>query len=286
MMSPLLPALCLLLVLGNEPVETRFAQVAPPVREGAAFTRSPAQARSVILIRGLHVHPFVDSQVRRATFPSWEQPGSTLVRSLAPDADVFAFTYGQAIPVGDVAALPSFRASVQDVRRMGYTEIVLVGFSAGGLIAREFVEDHPDAGVTKVVQVCPPNGGSNWAELSPGVRPSQQPFLESLTKRARTQCLRDRQDKRIPAGTEFVCVLGTGFGAGDGLVSTRSQWTEDLQEQGIPAVRLRTEHLAAVRGAEGARLIAALVRERQPRWDSARVAAMRKRLWGVSIPAP
>jgi pimeloyl-ACP methyl ester carboxylesterase len=285
-MVQLLPALCLLFALGDEAVETRFIQVAPPTPEGAAFTRSPSKTRAVILIRGLHVHPFSDSQVRRATFPSWEQPGSTLVRSLASDADVFAFTYGQAIPVGDVAALPSFHACVQDVRRMGYAEIVLVGFSAGGLVARQFVEDNPDSGVTKVVQVCAPNGGSNWAELTPGVRPSQQPFLESLTRRARIQCLRDRRDKRIPAGTEFICVVGTRFGSSDGLVSTRSQWTEELQEQGIPAIPLRAEHLAAVRGADGARLIAALVRERQPRWDSAHVAAMRKRLWGVSVPAP
>jgi pimeloyl-ACP methyl ester carboxylesterase len=285
-MVQLLPTLCLLLGLGAEPIETRFVQVAPPIQEGAAFTRSPGQTRAVILIRGLQVHPFSDSQVRRATFPSWEQPGSALVHRLAPDADVFAFTYGQAIPVENVADLPSFRASVQEVRQLGYTELVLVGFSAGGLIARQFVEDHPDAGVTKVVQVCAPNGGSNWAELTPGVRPSQQPFLESLTKRARTQYLRERSDKRIPTGTEFVCVVGTGFGSGDGLVSTRSQWTPELQEQGIPAVPLRTEHLAAVRSAEGARLIAGLVLEHQPRWDSARVAALRKRLWGVSIPAP
>jgi pimeloyl-ACP methyl ester carboxylesterase len=285
-MAQLLPSVCLLLALGAEPVETRFVQVAPPVPEGAAFRRSPTQSRAVILIRGLQLHPFSDSQVRRATFPSWEQPDSPLVRRLAPDADVFSFTYGQAVPVDAIAELPDFRAHVEGVRRMGYTEVVLVGFSAGALVAREFVEDHPDAGVTKIVQVCPPNGGSSWAELKPGVRPSQQLFLESLTKHVRTRCLHDRCDKRIPTGTEFVCVVGTGFGSGDGLVSTRSQWTEDLQEQGIPAVTLHTEHLAAVRSTEGARLIADLVREPQPRWDSARVAAMRKRLWGVSIPTP
>ena len=51
----------------------------------------------------------------------------------------------------------------------------LVGYSAGALIARYFVEDSPDYGVTKVIQVCAPNGGSGWGKLTAGVRQSQEP---------------------------------------------------------------------------------------------------------------
>jgi pimeloyl-ACP methyl ester carboxylesterase len=237
----------------------------------------------VILIPGLHLHPFSDSSVPRASFASWQRPGSPVVKALSLDADVFAFTYGQSVAVSEIAALPALCGSVRRLREAGYSDIVLVGFSAGGLVARQFVEDGPDAGVTKVVQVCAPNGGSSWAELKVSVRVSQRPFLESLTKEARLRWLAERRDRAVPTGVQFVCVIGTGLGSGDGLVSTRSAWPEDLQRQGIPAVTLRAQHLSAVRGEEGAKLIAELVRQDQPRWDAAQVDAMRRRLWGVSV---
>jgi hypothetical protein len=280
-MTPCLSALCLWLALGTEPVQTQFAEVAPvPAGVAAPWVRSPGRARAVVLICGLHLHPFSEGAVVRATFASWQQPGSPLVAALARGADVYAFTYGQALPVTEVTELPGFRLPMQRLRQLGYTEIVLVGFSAGGLVARQFVEDHPDGGVTKVVQVCAPNGGSTWADLSLAVHRSQRVFLESLTKEARRRWQQGRRDKPIPAEVQFVCVIGTGTGNGDGLVSTRSAWTEDLQAQGIPAVTLRAQHLNAVRGAEGAQLIARLVRDDQPRWGVAEVEALRRALWG------
>ena len=47
-----------------------------------------------------------------------------------------------------------------------------------------------------------------------------------------------RRDRRIPEGVQFACVVGTGTRGGDGLVARESQWPEDLQRQGIPAVAL------------------------------------------------
>jgi len=63
---------------------------------------------------------------------------------------------------------------------------------------------------------------------------------------------------------------------GDGVVSLHSQWTPDLQQQGIPAVALPTDHLAVVRSAAGADKIAALVAHPQPRWSPAKVAQFRR----------
>ncbi len=282
-MAQLLPALCLLLLHAPEPIETQFFQVAPAAVIPGQVLPSPGQRRAVVLIPGLHVHPLSDASVPRAYAAVWQKPGSPMVRTLARDADVFAFTYGQAVPVTQVAGQPALRAGVRRLRQAGYTEVVLVGFSAGGLIARQFVEDEPDACVTKVVQVCAPNAGSSWAELKVGVRPSQRPFLQSLTKEARLEWQQARRDRRIPTGVQFVCVIGTGLGTGDGLVSSHSAWSEDLQRQGIPAYTLATEHLHAVRSEEGVRLIAELVRDDVPRWDALQVEAMRKHLWGSAI---
>src|SRR5262249_18474068 len=160
---------------------------------------------------------------------------------------VFAFAYGQTVPVDTIAALPSLRCGIWRLRELGYKEIVLVGFSAGGLVARQVVEDEPDLGVTKVIQVCTPNGGPSWARLKAAGPANQKPFLQSLTKETRGRSLEGRAGKRIPDGVQFVCAVGAGMGISDGVVSTHSQWPEDLQRQGIPAVLFRTEHLGAVR---------------------------------------
>ncbi len=109
---------------------------------------------------------------------------------------------------------------------------------------------------------------------------AQKPFMHSLTSQSRTQFLADRGDRRIPAHIDFVCVVGNGLFSSDGVVSARSQWSEDLQIQGVPAVPLSAEHWTALRNERGLEVIARLVRERQPRWDAARVAAMRKQLFG------
>src|SRR5262245_53581175 len=279
-MTPALPVLCAALLVQAAPVETKFAQVAPVVREGPAFVRSAGQRRAVVLIHGLYLHPFNSSKVPHAAFVGWQRPEGVLVRSLALDSDVFAFAYRQSVAVDDVAALPDLGDAVRRLRRHGYSQIVLVGFSAGGLVARQFVEDHPDAGVTKVVQICAPNAGSSWARLKMSVRANQEVYLQSLTKEGRQQRLRERVNRVIPDDVEFVCVVGTGMVNGDGIVATRCQWPDDLQRQGVPAVPLRAVHPLAMHTPAMAQTVAELVRTEQPRWDPARVAVMRRQLWG------
>ncbi len=272
-------SLCILLATAPS-VETRFAQVAPLPLLPGAVSRSPGQTRAVILIQGLNLHPFSGRLAARAEFRPWQQSKSVLVRALAAEADVFALTYAQTVPIDEIPASPDLAGDVRRLRQLGYKEIILAGFSAGGVIARQFVEDNPDSGVTRVIQVCTPNAGSGWATVKGVVGAAQKPFVLSLSKQARLQMMRTRLGKRIPDHVQFVCVVGAGLVYGDGIVSTRSQWPDDLQWQGIPAVVLDAEHWDAVTGKRGTRLLVQLVREEQPRWGSLEVSAMRKRLWG------
>lgn len=276
-MYPALPILCVLLAATPE-VETRFVQVAPAGRE-RQWWATAGQPRAVVLIHGLFVHPFSKTNVARPALHSWQRPDGLLVKRLATDADVFAFSYGQTVRADEVAECAELASAVRGLRRAGYREIVLVGHSAGGVIARQFVEDHPDCGVTKVIQVCAPNGGSGWARWQT-VRSNQIDFLESLTKPARKRSLSARADKRIPAGVEFACVVGTGAVVGDGLVANRSAYPPDLQQQGVPAYPWSGTHWTVLRSHKGTELLSRLVREAQPRWDAERVEAVRRKLPG------
>ncbi len=268
-----------LLAASTAPVSTQFVQVAPDFHEAPAAVRSAGQARAIVLIHGLYIHPFSRDNVSRAQLHSWQKPGSLLVQRLAAEGDVYAFAYGQTVAADEVAGRSDLAGCLRLLRSLNYSQIVLVGHSAGGLIARNLVEDHPDAGVAKVIQVCTPNGGSSWAVLQ-AVRANQIEFLSSLTKTARQRALEARGDRSIPPNVEFVCVVGTGTIKGDGLVACRCQWPEDLQAQGVPALPLHATHWMAVRSAKGAELLARLVREPQPRWDAEQVRVARKRMLG------
>jgi pimeloyl-ACP methyl ester carboxylesterase len=286
---PLTPPLALALVLlGNEPaVETKFVQVAPAVKAGAAVPqRTPGQARAVVLFHGFRPHPISDANALHAELSGWEEPTSPLVKALGRDADVFAFGYAQHEPVEAVARAAALRRHVEALRRAGYAEVVLIGYSAGALVARYFVEDQGPCGVTKVIQVCPPNGGTGWGKFTAGVRQSQEPFLASLSKESRRAAMRDRAEKRIPDGVEFVCVIGAFGRAGDGLVRYDCQWTADLQRQGVPAVLLHTPHVTAMRSKAVAAKLAELVRESQPRWAPAQVEAGRAKVFGREAMTP
>jgi hypothetical protein len=267
------------LIAGGEPVAVQFVQVAPQERPTAEWRRSPDQRRAVVLIQGLMPHPFSKENVERATLRDWQKPGSKLVKQLAAEGDVYAFAYGQNVKVDEIADKDSLWGGVLRLRKMGYREVVVVGYSAGGIVARRVVEDYPDAGVTKVVQVCAPNAGSGWASLG-GVRKNQKAFLQSLTKEQRRREMKSRHDITIPDNVEFVCVVGTVAVKGDGVVSSHSQWTDDLQAQGIPAVTVPTDHLSMVRTTAGAKAIAELVRTPQPRWSPAKVSSARKTILG------
>jgi pimeloyl-ACP methyl ester carboxylesterase len=273
----ILLALTLAFLPARSGADAVFIQVAP-FSIGPNWLRSPDRHRAVVLLHGLRPHPFDEGRAGRAELHGWQKPDSKLVKALSKDADVFAFAYSQDVPLDEVVAAPELRQGVARLSSSGYTEIVLVGHSAGGVIARHFVEDNPDAGVTKVVQVCPPNGGSALSRATVAVRAAQGPFLRSLTKDVRQLALRERADKRIPPHVQFVVLVGNGGVVGDGVVSCRCQWTEELQGQGIPAYALGSIHFLAMRTQAGAEKVAEVVRADHPRWTPEQVAAARRKL--------
>ncbi len=255
-----------------------FVQSHPPPPSLDRFERMPSEPRAIVLLHGLqlHLHP---EKAARANLSGWQKPDSKLVKALAAEGDVYAFAYSQCAPVEALAKSAVLRDGVRRLREAGYTEIVLVGHSAGGLVARQFVEDYPQAGVTKVLQVCAPNSGSGYAKLD-WLCPCQRVFVESLDKRSRRQSGRERANRKIPEDVQFVCVVGNAAGVGDIIVSEASQWPKDLRDQGVPAVALWTGHFWVTRNSADARKIAELVRASHPRWDAAQVAAMKKKILG------
>lgn len=270
--------LLLTLVGGAEPSETKFHQVFPIPR--GAMERTPGQTRAVLLLHGLRIHPLNSAKVYEALFHDWQLPGSVLVKALGRDADVFAYAYAQNTRLEKVAQTPTLANAIGKLRFLGYTDIVLVGHSTGGVVARVFVEDHPSAGVTRVIQVCAPNDGSSLANLNFTVAKNQEVFLHSLTKKERLVWNELREDKKIPPQVDFLCVVGASGPHGDGMVSCKSQWSPDLQKQGIPAVRLATTHLTVLRAPKTVEKIAELVRAPHPRWTADKVEAMRKSIVG------
>lgn len=273
------PLLCALLLPQAPQVEVKFEQVLPAPPDGKLLGRSRDQTRAVVLMQGLTIHPFSKENVSKPILRDWQQPSSVLAKELVKVGDVFAYAYSQDTNLKEIIEKSQLEAFVAQLRKMGYQEVVLVGHSAGGLIARHFVEDHPDVGVTKVIQVCSPNLGSTWAKVQL-VRKNQRPFLDSLTREARLEILGERKDKRIPGTVQFVCIVGNGAGEGDGVVGLPSQWSEDLQKQGIPAIPLSATHWQAMRSPKGAETIRSVIQTRQQRWDSERVRKTRKTILG------
>jgi pimeloyl-ACP methyl ester carboxylesterase len=265
---------------GDAPkVQTQFQQIHPcPVGSGPImpaemdFQRTPGRACAVVLLHGYHPS-MTGYKARLPKSEPWQLPESTLATCLGEYADVFAFRYGQNVTVDEVAHAPALRAGIKRLKKLGYRELVLLGHSAGGVVARQFVEDYPDAGVTKVLQVCAPNGGSKWADLARFLKlplaPSatQRPFINSLTIEDREKAMAARQHKKVPASVQFLCVIGSQ----DWVVSRDRQWTADLKAQGIPAVVLPVAHESAMSGAENARRLCELMKATHLRWDAREV---------------
>ena len=232
------------------------------------------------MIHGFHYQALA-IHVPKAELRPWQGADAVLVKELAKNADVYSFGYGQNVPLDAIVRDSKLPPSIAYLRKLGYDDIALVGHSAGGLIARHFVEDFPDAGVTRVAQICAPNGGSPLAKMI--VHKNQKPFLECLTEKHRRQCLKERADKTIPESVQFLCVVGKGDGGvkvTDGVVPCACQWTADLQTQGVPAFAVPGGHREIVRDPKFVETITRLLREPQPRWPPDRVDRAKAEIFG------
>jgi pimeloyl-ACP methyl ester carboxylesterase len=258
-------------------VDSLFIRVAPG---GDRPGRAADQTRAVVLIHGLSLLTSLNKEkAGKPALRTWQQTDSILVKQLAPHADVYAFAYTQTVAVEKIHEAANLKEHVAALKKAGYKEIVLVGHSAGGLIARHFVEDHPEAGVTKVVQVCAPNTGSGLAGIK-ATREANLAYLTSLSRTSRATTLQKRKDVLIPEGVEFACVVGSLRLGSDGLVALSSQWSDDLQKQRVPAHVMKVSHWEAVKTTKGAEFVGKVVREPQPRWKAEKVNEARKKLLG------
>ncbi len=241
--------------------------------------RTPGRKQAVVLIHGLGLHPLSTARVTTPALRTWQQPTSALVKALSRHADVFAFAYGQTAPAEKVADASGLAGHLKNLQADGYTEIVLVGHSAGGLIARHLIEDGPACGVTRCVQVCTPNAGSGLTALAP-TREAQGAFVASLSRGAREKVLAARLSIKLPATVEFACVVASMRVGGDGVVALASQWSEDLQKQGVPAYLVHAGHKDVLTGARGIEAIVKAATLPATRWDAEKVSAARKAILG------
>lgn len=282
-MTPAVLLLTLSVAAPATELQTEFWQVAPgtAAKRWTAPAKPVTNARALILIPGLHFHPLRPVKAVKPEVRDWQLPKSELVKALAKDFDVFAFAYSQTVSLDDVARSPGLRDAVAELRKAGYTEVVLIGHSAGGIIGRQFAEQNPDAGVKKVIAVASPFAGAELATLNVGYPKAQAPFVKSLTPEARkTATSASSLGKEI----EFACVVcKVKRLESDGVVRIRSQWPEELQLLGVPAVLATVSHTEAMDEAESTKTIHALATGKLARWSTEEVSNARKVLFGEPV---
>ncbi|VTT96366.1 : Abhydrolase_6 [Gemmataceae bacterium] len=263
-MTPSLPLVVAAFVAPAVELPTELWQVAPERKGAFAINPPRTKDRAVLLIPGLKIHPFRPSYATRPDLREYQQPNSELVRTLAKDADVFAFGYAQTVPLDAVAMSPGLRAAVGRLKQAGYEEIALIGHSAGGMIARVFAEAHPDSGVTKVITVASPHGGAELASLKVGYPKVQAAFVESLAPAVRAQVAgTGKLDDKL----QIACVVcKVKRIEADGLVRLPSQWPDDCRKAGVPAVLVQTDHWHAMLAPQSVKVLGELAREKLTRW--------------------
>src|SRR5438270_9620740 len=97
-------ALLSLLLIGAVRVESKFEQVSPEPPPGKLMARWPGQNRAIVLIHGLHAHPFSKENVLKPQMRDWQKRDSKLVHELAVVGDIYAFAYAQDVQVDEVAS--------------------------------------------------------------------------------------------------------------------------------------------------------------------------------------
>jgi pimeloyl-ACP methyl ester carboxylesterase len=237
--------------------------------------------KAVLLIPGLQLHLLRPEKCREPEQHDWQRARSNLVRELSPDFDVYALGYTQCQPLDAVSLSFGMRSTVAALKAAGYREIVLVGHSAGGIISRQFIERFPNSGVTKVIQVTAPNAGSDYATIGLGIPKTQLPFLRSLAPDFRLSAT--PSTLKLPSNVDFVCLVCQGGNRrSDTIVDFDSQWSADLQNQGVPAVLVASYHNEAVKAEAPVKAIGILAREKLVRWSPDETATAKRILFKES----
>ncbi len=261
---------------------TAVWQVAPPAV--AEFNGQPIELkktkdRAALLVHGLVLRVIQPSKAGHPELHEWQLAKSPMAQALAADFDVFSFSYAQTTSCDLVASSPGMRDQVEKLRKAGYKEIVLIGHSAGGLIVRQFVERFPKSGVTKVLEICAPNTGTELATIGIGLPKPQVPFIKSLAPGLRQVAA--TEPVAIDESIEFCAVVCKVPGlAHDTLVNIESQWPRELQKQGIPAVLIGINHFDAMKSPFSVAAIHELARERLVRWTPEQVEKARTIIFG------
>jgi hypothetical protein len=276
-MTPCLTIVLAVLACPAANLSTEIWQVAPDCKSRPGWVIAErSKDRAVLLLPGLKIHPFRPVLTARPELHSWQEPNSDLVHTLSKESDVFSFGYAQITPLDTVAQSLGLRDAVANIQKAGYKEIVLIGHSAGGVIARLFVESYQDSGVTKVIMVSAPHSGSELAHLKGGYPKIQAPFIQSLAPEARIISPPQKVDDKI----EMVCVASKLKRIeGDGLVKLNSQWPEECRKLGIPVVLVPGSHFDAMTSPAAVKAIGEMAREKLTRWSPEEVETARKVLF-------
>ncbi|CAN5594554.1 hypothetical protein BH11PLA2_BH11PLA2_14810 [soil metagenome] len=247
-------------------------QVAPLVKSDGdidKFQPKVTKTRAALLLPGLYPHPLRPEKALVPELHEWCEPGSNLVKDIGQEMDVYAFGYAQTVPLDVVSLSFGLRNTMNKLQEAGYKEIVLIGHSAGGIIARQYVEHFPKGGVTKIIQISAPNLGSDLADLKFGLPYTQVAFIKSIAPQPR----KDTIHLPIPKDLQFACVVCKYPRLpNDLMVGIDSQWPEDLRKQGIPAALVATNHIDAPKSALSAATIADLAKENLVRWTPEQTA--------------
>lgn len=261
----------------------KFWGITPEVAERDLPELKRTHPTAVVLIHGLMPRPLRPDLAESADPHSWQKSSAELVKKLATDADVYGFSYAQTGSVDSVVLAKGFRDGIAALKKAGYTELVLVGHSAGGIVARRFVELFPDAGLTKVITVATPYLGSDWARVPERFLPrTQHQFIRSMLPEFRAAKEKD-WEFLARKNVEFCCVVcKLPRWEDDTVVPLASQWPEQLQKQGIPAVLVPCNHFEAMKCERGVEAISELVRGKVVRWTPKQVEQARAALFGTT----
>lgn len=258
-------------------------QLVPHV-EGEMKTPKVTHEKAVLCIPGLYPHPIRPEKATMPEMHPWFEPNAPLLAALEKEFDVYAFGYAQTVSLDLVADSNGLHSTIRQLKEAGYKEIVLIGHSAGGLIAFQFAERNPQSGVSKVIPVSAPYAGSELADLSLPLPRTQVTYIRSLSPQPRKDVLATM--KPFPKEIEICCVMcKVSRLPNDIMVGLDSQWPEEIRKQGIPTTLVNVNHFEAIKAPQGVAIVADLAKSKLVRWDTADVAKAKAIVFGQQADA-